>query len=193
MIYYRRKLPHWQPAEATIFLTWRLQGSIPFFDLCRLDKPNTGRDFVLADRALDRSSRGPLWLKDPRIAELVVDSFFFGEQRLGHYILHAYVVMANHVHLLLAPKVELARITRSLKGSTARRANEILGRTGEVFWRRESYDHWVRNPSEFRKIVHYIEWNPVKAGLVSDPEEYPWSSARWRTLGDPGMREVRFE
>jgi REP element-mobilizing transposase RayT len=161
--------------------------------MCRSDTPNAGRDFVLSDRALDRADRGPLWLKDPRVAEMVVDSFFFGEERLGQYVLHAYVVMANHVHLLLAPKVELAKITRSLKGATARRANEVLGRTGEVFWRRESYDHWVRNPVEFRKIVHYIERNPVKAGLVSDPEEYPWSSARWRALGDPGMREERFE
>ena len=65
--------------------------------------------------------------------------------------------------------------------------------TGERFWRRESYDHWGRNPAELRKIIHYIEWNPVKAGLVKDPEEYPWSSARWRALGDPGMREQRFE
>jgi REP element-mobilizing transposase RayT len=147
----------------------------------------------LADRALDRADRGPLWLKDPRIAKVVVDAFFFGEESLEQYVLHAYVAMANHVHLLIWPKVPLARITQSLKGATARRANEILGRTGELFWRRESYDHWVRDPTELRKIAHYIEWNPVKAGLVSEPEEYPWSSARWRALGDPGMREERFE
>jgi REP element-mobilizing transposase RayT len=154
--------------------------------------PSAGKNFVLMDRALDRANRGPLWLKDPRIAQLVVDSFFFGEQKLEQYVLHAYVVMANHVHLIIWPKVELAKITRGLKGATARRANEILGRTGQAFWRRESYDHWVRDSAELAKIAHYIEWNPVKAGLVNDPEEYPWSSARWRALGDPGMREERF-
>ena len=192
MTYYRRKLPPWQPGEAAIFLTWRLHGSSPDSWLVRPDAPNAGKDFVLADRALDRVDRGPLWLKDPRIAKIVVDSFFCGDEQLEQYVLHAYVVMANHVHLLLSPKVQLARITRSIKGSTARRANEILGRTGELFWRRESYDHWVRSPAEFRKIVRYIEWNPVKAGLVKDPQEYPWSSARWRALDESGMREEAF-
>jgi putative transposase len=43
----------------------------------------------------------------------------------------------------------------------------MLGRTGEPFWRRESYDHWVRNDDEWRRIAAYIENNPVKAGLAS--------------------------
>ena len=53
----------------------------------------------------------------------------------------------------------------------------MLGRTGEAFWQKESYDHWVQNPSEFQKIRMYIEANPVKAGLVRHPQDYPWSSA----------------
>jgi REP element-mobilizing transposase RayT len=65
----------------------------------------------------------------------------------------------------------------ALKGATAREANRILGRTGETFWQAESYDHWVRDNSESERIVTYIENNPIKAGLVERPEEYPWSSA----------------
>jgi hypothetical protein len=64
-----------------------------------------------------------------------------------------------------------------LKGCTAREANLVLGRTGQPFWQAESYDHWVRDENQFERIVAYIENNPVKAGFVTRPEDYPWSSA----------------
>jgi len=84
---------------------------------------------------------------------------------LGHYEPGAYV-MANHVHLLILPWIGPDRLLKSLKGATAREANRLLSRTGEPFWQKESYDHWVRNPGELEKIRTYIENNPVKAGLV---------------------------
>ena len=64
-----------------------------------------------------------------------------------------------------------------IKGRTAREANEILSRTGESFWRREYFDHWMRTSAEFQKVAEYIEMNPVNAGIVENPEDYPWSSA----------------
>jgi hypothetical protein len=64
-----------------------------------------------------------------------------------------------------------------LKGFTAYRANQILGRAGKQFWQDESYDHLVRNSVEFDRIRAYIENNPVKAGLVTAPEQFRWSSA----------------
>ncbi|MBI4480901.1 MAG: transposase [Acidobacteria bacterium] len=85
--------------------------------------------------------------------------------------------MPNHVHVLLMAGGSLERITKTLKGYTARQANKILGRTGHRFWHAESYDHWVRNEEEFSRIVTYIEQNPVSAGLVRHPEDWPWSSA----------------
>ena len=54
----------------------------------------------------------------------------------------------------------------------------MLGLTGQPFWQDESYDRLVRNDLEFERIVNYIERNPVTAGLVLTPEEFPWSSAR---------------
>jgi len=51
------------------------------------------------------------------------------------------VVMPNHVHLLILPQVPVAQLMRWLKGSTAREANRILGRTGQPFWQDESWDH----------------------------------------------------
>jgi type I restriction enzyme R subunit/putative DNA methylase len=96
---------------------------------------------------------------------------------LGQYDLAAYVIMSNHVHLLLLPKIAPSRLLQSLKGAAAREANRILGRTGETFWQAESYDHWVRDEAEWKRIVAYIEQNPVKAGLVQNAEDYRWSSA----------------
>jgi len=101
----------------------------------------------------------------------------FGAQKLNFYALHAFVVMPNHVHLLITPMVSLSRITNGLKGVTAREANAILHRTGQHFWQGESIDHWVRNPAQFDRIHAYIESNPVSAGLATKPEAWPWSSA----------------
>ena len=107
---------------------------------------------------------------------------------LGHYQLGPFVVMANHVHVLLLPLVPPSRLLKSLKGSTAREANRLLGRTGEPFWQRESYDHWVRDEAEWNRIAAYIENNPVKAGLVARAEEYPWSSARGVAMSGDAAR-----
>jgi hypothetical protein len=54
---------------------------------------------------------------------------------------------------------------------------DSIGFTGSYFWQDESFDHWVRNPAEWEKIRTYIERNPVSAGLVARPEDWPWSSA----------------
>jgi len=128
------------------------------------------------DRYLDRARSGPMYLVREPIARLLVASLQRGVL-LGHYELGAYAIMANHVHVLLLPKISPSRLLCSVKGATAREANRILGRTGEAFWQAESYDHWVRDEAEWRKIANYIEDNPVKAGLVVRAEDYQWSSA----------------
>ena len=98
----------------------------------------------------------------------------------GDARVHAYTIMANHVHVLLSPRSPIESITRLVKGASARQANLILSLTGNVFWQDESFDHWIRNPGEWQKIRTYIERNPVSAGLVEKPEDWPWSSARIR-------------
>jgi REP element-mobilizing transposase RayT len=87
--------------------------------------------------------------------------------------------MPNHVHLLATPNVELPKLTKSLKGITARRANAMLALTGSPFWQEESYDHLVRDTTEFDRIRDYIEQNPVHARLVNEASEFQWSSAGW--------------
>lgn len=179
MTYYRRNLPHWFPEGRSVFLTWRLHSSLP-----RILVPHTeqtraiseGKRFALWDRALGKAGHGPLWLQEPSIARLVVSAIERGESRLGLYVLESYVVMPNHVHLLLNPKVPVAEITRRLKGPTARDANRVLNRCGKRFWQDESFDHWVRDDEERVRLRSYIEHNPV-AGLAERPQNWPWSSA----------------
>jgi putative transposase len=177
MTFYKRRLTHWHPEGRSIFLTCRLHGSLPPLLLQRprpLKSP--GQRFVDFDLLLDAAATGPVWLKDPKIAAIVEDSIRKGAE-LGNYALHAYVVMFNHVHILLDPLIPMQRITSGLKGASARFANIALQRTGESFWQRESYDHWVRNDAQFEKIKRYIENNPVRAGLAGKPEDWEWSSA----------------
>jgi REP element-mobilizing transposase RayT len=69
-----------------------------------------------------------------------VEAIHYNAQALGHYVLHAFVVMPNHVHLLVTPKVPIPQLIKSLKGLTARRANQILEQTGRPFWQEETYD-----------------------------------------------------
>jgi REP element-mobilizing transposase RayT len=136
----------------------------------------SGEAFVAMDRLLDAGATGPLYLKRADIAEIVVSALRESQGTLDRYELHAFVVMPNHVHLLVTPHVTASLWLGPLKGFTAHEANVTLGRTGP-FWQDESYDHLVRNGEEFDRIQRYIEMNPVKAGLVSSPEMFPWSSA----------------
>jgi type I restriction enzyme R subunit/putative DNA methylase len=87
-------------------------------------------------------------LRLDEVANVVAASLHRGVE-LGHYQLRAWVLMANHVHVLLLPMISPSKLLASLKGVTAREANRILGRTGETFWQAESYDHWVRDETEF--------------------------------------------
>ena len=170
-----RRLPHLHSVGHPIFLTWRLFGSLPANRTFPAVTTN-GRAFVAMDRLLDTATTGPLHLRRAEFAEMVIDAIRYRE-REGIYTLHNYVVMANHVHLLITPQIELPKLTHSLKGFTARRANQMMGITGPPFWQDESYDRWVRDEVEFERIADYIENNPVSAGICASAEDFPWSSA----------------
>ncbi len=78
------------------------------------------------DRLLDQACTGPLHLRRPDIAQLVVDAIHYRQEHSQHFQLHSYIVMANHVHLLITPRVEVSKAMHSLKRFTAREANRIL-------------------------------------------------------------------
>ena len=152
---------------------------------------SSGQAFAAMDRLLDEATTGTCYLRMPAVASMVVEAIRYNAQTLAHYALHAFVVMPNHVHLLVTPAVLLAQLTKSLKGITAKRANAILRLTGRTFWQEESYDHLVGSRREFDKIVSYIENNPLRAGLVREAGEYRWCSAGGATGGSPADQGVR--
>ncbi|MDQ6665478.1 MAG: transposase, partial [Acidobacteriota bacterium] len=93
-------MPHIHPSDAYLFLTWRLWGSLPAKkDVTVYRTP--GCAFAAHDQALDRRCSGPLWLKDSQIADLVARAILIGDDERHFYHLCAWVVMPNHVHLLI--------------------------------------------------------------------------------------------
>jgi len=213
---YRRNLPHIQRPGAILFVTSRLAGSLPadlveqwkqeqaWLDRLAVSHPSRfevykvrfeRRWFAKFQNLLDAGSHGPVWLREPRIANLVTDSLHYRDGRV--FRLDCFSVMPNHAHMVFKPlplqreavKVQaqepdtkppyhsLASIMHSLKGYTAYKANRILEREGE-FWAHESYDHSVRDFEEWNRIVAYVLNNPVKAGFVKHWSDWPWNYQR---------------
>ena len=151
-----------------------------------------GQRFAAQDRRLDVAISGPRWLQQPQVAACVAETLLLGERAWKKYDLLAWVIMSNHVHVLLTPHVEMKKVTRAIKSDSARKANQILGRTGEPFWQDESYDHWMRKDEEMNRIIRYIERNPVMASFVERIEDWPWSSASrqfqtWQAISLPHL------
>jgi REP element-mobilizing transposase RayT len=178
MLLYERRLPHWDAIGQPQFVTFRLDGSLPATQVFRREHvAASGEAFVTMDRLLDKGATGPLHLKRPDVAALVVEALLDSDARFKRCQLHAFVVMPNHVHLLATQLVPLAKWLGPLKGFTANQAKKALGLGDGASWQNESYDHLVRSEEEFRRVRRYIEWNPVKAGLAERAEEFRWSSA----------------
>jgi putative DNA methylase len=172
----RRRLPHLNVVGEPQFITFRLRDGLPPNRSFPASSITSGEAFLAMDRLLDEARCGPTFLRQPAVAPVVLDSIYRGAE-IEHYQLHAWVIMPNHVHLLLTPQVSLSRLLGSMKAATARRANLLLHRSGAPFWQDESYDHLVRKGDEFGRVQQYIEGNPVKAALAPRAEEYEWSTA----------------
>ena len=117
----------------------------------------------LVERELDRG-HGACVLSRPELAAIVADSLhhFDGDR----YELADFVVMPNHVHVLMAPigRHSVVAACKSWKQFTATRINDLLGTTGH-FWQSESFDHLIRSEGQLDKTVRYIHDNPSRAGL----------------------------
>ncbi len=199
-LHFRGKLPHLKKEGAVYFVTFRLAGSLPAHEIARLKHERAAileqaraakspltwheEEQLLAwycDKveALLDAGHGACWLSKREIASLVADALkFFDGQR---YELRAWVVMPNHVHVIVwpLPGHTLSDILHSWKSFTSKAANKLLGRTGE-FWQGESFDHLIRDEASRARLVAYVENNPVKARLCKAPEDWQWSSARAR-------------
>ncbi|RCJ18664.1 transposase [Nostoc sp. ATCC 43529] len=142
---FHRRLPHWELDGAVYFITF-----------------NTWEKLELSLEA----------------REIVFNSCLFFDK--NRYQIFVFVVMTNHVHLLIQPLLKsenefwsLSSIMKSIKGYSAKQIPKVMKHIGTV-WQDERYDRIVRNDEEFQQYWEYIRQNPVKAGLSSRPENYPF-------------------
>ena len=141
---YRRDLPHFQKENRALFVTYSTWH--------RWHLPEVARDLAL-ESCLRANGR--------------------------KYDLYAAVAMPDHVHLICMPLrdeiglISIPEITRTIKSESAHRINKALGRGGRV-WQDESFDHILRGDESLRRKVQYILENPIRAGLITPPDEYRW-------------------
>ena len=179
----RGYLPHFNGGTITQFVTFRLCDSVPKGIIERWEKEI--RLTEPAKHKLELRKRienyidqgyGSLWLADERVASVVQKALLHFDGK--RYFVHAWVIMPNHIHVLLTPTqgVKLGDIIRGWKSFSSCKANQILGRKG-AFWQVDYFDRFIRNADHFEYAKYYIENNPVKARLCSDITDWKFSSA----------------
>jgi len=188
---HRSRLPHRQARGASYFVTccladtWRRRMS-----QMHENADGDWRRCLLAawraDRRRDRARTGRRYLARPAIAHCIEETLVACAG--DHYAIRRYVIMPDHVHLLITAipqghetqrarrQLSLSTLLGRWKGVSARRANALLERSGP-FWQRDSFDHQVRSEFWFRVFARYIDLNPVRAGLCQHPWQWPFSSA----------------
>ena len=109
-------------------------------------------------------------------------------RRRHHFYVFAYVLMPEHVHLLVSepPTQRLDNVLRTLKGQTSKR----LKGSRPQFWQSRYYDFNVFTHTKFVEKLRYIHRNPVTRGLVEKPEDYRWSTFNHWATGEPGLVEI---
>lgn len=187
----RRNLPHWEVEGGRYFVTVRCADSLPREAVLRLAELHRtlatitpcSPEFAALQRETFRTlekyldaGAGACPLRDSAAAQIVVEELAaLADVRVS--VPH-FCVMPNHWHALILPPKEstppLNALMRRLKGRTAKRIRARLGGGGPV-WQREWFDRWIRNDAEWERSVAYIRNNPVKAGLVRDWSEHPWT------------------
>lgn len=179
----RGYLKHIEAGANAQFVTFRLADSLPQAVVQEIEshRDEKAKLYQKYETALD-AGYGSCLMKNPVGAQIVQNALRFHHHRL--YELLSWVVMPNHVHVLLLPdtSTKLSQIMHSIKSFTASELNRMLGGTGRV-WQPEYFDRIIRDPSHFEATVSYIEWNPVKAGLAVHPADYPYSSANPIAVG----------
>jgi len=183
--YASKHLPHFDAPGTRQFITYRLADALPaarqrVWEVFLALEDNEEKQRKIQGY-LDKGY-GECFLRDPRIADLVQENLWHNDG--VKYQLLAWGIMPNHVHSLVEIwDRPLWEILKGWKSYTSKAANKILSRTGTL-WEEDYFDHYLRDDDHYRRVVHYIEYNPVKAGLVQVPEAWVWSSARYR--GAPG-------
>ena len=131
---------------------------------------NYGQTYMVSTETWGRRAhfRAESW------AKLLIDTLY--HYRGSAYLLHEFVVMPDHIHVLITPVVALEKAVQFIKGGFSYRAKKELGSNLEI-WQTGFSDHRIRDAEDYAQHVHYIRQNPVRKRLVEKPEEYVCSSA----------------
>ncbi|MDE7414095.1 MAG: transposase [Muribaculaceae bacterium] len=170
-------LPHWHQLEKMQYLTFRLNDSLSELHRRILmeirdhflenhpkpwDKATLRQYYRVIgpkEEGLLDAGYGSCVLKRPEIRNILVDSLHFEDGKKYHLV--GYVIMPNHVHLVMTPEGEnkVSTLVGRIKQYSSNRINRLCNRKG-VFWKRESFDRVVRSYDNLIKILDYIISNP---------------------------------
>ena len=115
----------------------------------------------------------------------------FHYRDLSKYALHDFVIMPNHLHLILTPRgTTLERAMQLIKGGFSYRVTHELKNMIEV-WQKGFTDHRLRDAEDYEKHRHYVHLNAVKAGLCASPDLYPYCSANPIHKVDPVPQRLK--
>lgn len=118
------------------------------------------------------------------MARLFIDTLY-GYRREHKFLIHGFVLMRDHFHLLLSPtETTLPRAMQFIKGGFSYRAKKESGVNLEI-WERGYVDHRIRDTNDYRRHIEYIDQNPVRAGIVTRVGDYAYSSAHPSFALDP--------
>jgi putative transposase len=121
-------------------------------------------------------------------SRLLIDTMY--RYRGSSYLLHELVIMPDHIHLLITPRVSLERAVQFVKGGFSYRAKKELGSNWEV-WQKGFSDHRMRDSQDYAEHVLYIRQNPVRAHLCPNAQEFPYSSAHAGFVLDPAPQGLK--
>jgi putative transposase len=131
---------------------------------------NNAQTYMVTSSTWERRS---LFQAEPW-AKLLIDTFY--HYRGAAYLLHEFVVMPDHIHVLISPLASLEKAVQFIKGGFSYRAKKELGSIMEV-WQKGFQDHRIRDANDYALHVSYIHNNPVKERLCDCSEEFQYSSA----------------
>ena len=195
--YSRGYVPHFSGEGLVQHVTFHLADSLPRAAVERMQREITA--LPPSAHAVERRERihnlldsglGACVLRETGCARIVEDALLYADG--DRYRLLAWVVMPNHVHVLVEqrPGWPLAKVVQSWKRHTSREIHRLesepprstqLPLNRPALWQRDYWDRFVRDDMHLRTVEDYIEHNPVQAGLVATPEDWAWGSARLKS------------
>ena len=156
-----------------------------------------------------------LYAPNDKLCQIIVEVLNFTRDKFN-FLLHGFVIMPDHLHLILTiagdkspatrgtesnrskrvggdsfPPItgDISQIMHAIKGRSARLINKELGKLGR-FWQEDFYEHGIRNDQDFEEKLNYIHWNPVKVNLAKEPSDFKYSSYRNYFLNDQSIIEI---